>query len=217
MTLSCFKLSGQNLELFSGYISNTFYDTHDVGRHYQSSYKKGSGYNVGLGIDNIMLDKLKCRFTLQFDNYNGGLNVSNGGLGGAYRTDALVSKSLLSVGLFPLNFDIKQKLHLGLGVLFSKLINESVNGTTYTLLMGQEKENSIEDIYDNYSSSMTFGVQGRIACDIKLTPEILLTPQYIFHYGLTEEFAYFPTETKSLRHLFCLGLKKSIHLKVKKQ
>jgi hypothetical protein len=208
MTLFSIQVFSQSAELFAGSTYNVFYDTKDYGGHFQSNYDNGMGFSGGIALDSIMLDKLKCRFTLQFDQYKGAFAASNGGQAGGYSTDAHVSKSMVSLGIFPLTFDIRKRIHLGFGVLVSKTINESIKGTTYSWLLNKESTIFIQDTYDRYSASVTVGFQGRVAYDIPLTSVIFLTPQYIFHYGLTKEFDYFPTETRSKRHYFCIGLNK---------
>ncbi|HYX09502.1 MAG TPA: hypothetical protein VE912_22420, partial [Bacteroidales bacterium] len=64
--------------------------------------------------------------------------------------------------------------------------------------------------YKKFSSSTYFGFQGRIAYDFKFSESFWISPQYLYYFGLSNEFVDFPENTKSMRHYICIGIKKKI-------
>ena len=110
LLINIYNLRSQNIEVFGGINYNKFHDYKNNQGHYSSTYKADKGFAVGIGVDSIVIDGFRLRFTLQFDKYRGKLEVSDGGLGGNYSTDAKIDKSVISLGFFPLNLKIKKKL-----------------------------------------------------------------------------------------------------------
>lgn len=104
------------IEIYGGNSINAFHDYMSDEGHFQSYYDAGlSGYSAGIAIDNVQVDWLKMRFIFQFDKYDGKLVVTDGGLGGSYTTNASINKSVLSLGMFPINLKILSKLDFNLG------------------------------------------------------------------------------------------------------
>jgi hypothetical protein len=204
-------LFSQKIELYGGANKNLFYDFNNDYPHYSSNYKSKYGFTAGFGIDSVKIDWLTCRFNLQLDKYSGKLDVSEGGLGGGSTTVANIDKTVISLGVFPINIRIIKRLDINLGLIITELIHESFNGTCSGWLMNQpDWSYQLQDKYRKYSSSNYFGIQGRIAYNIKMTESMWLTPQYLYYLGLTNEFVKFPEDTRSMRHYFCIGIKKKI-------
>ena len=203
------NLFSQKIEIFGGLNKNIFHDYNKDEGHFNSTYNSDNGYAVGIGLDSIKIDWMTLRFTLQFEKYKGKLDVSDGGLGGGYNTIANIDKSMISLGVFPVNFRLFKRLKINFGFVISRLIDESYNGITSGWLLGQPSWNyNLKDKYSRYCSNTSFGFQGRIAYDFKLSNSIWISPQYLYYFGVTNEFVEFPEETKSMRHYFCIGLKK---------
>jgi hypothetical protein len=209
MLLNISNLFGQKLEMFGGANNNMFHNYHNNEGHFMSSYNSDFGFTAGFGLDSIRIDWLTFRFTLQFDKYAGKLEASDGGLGSGFTTIAKVDKSVISLGIFPINFRILKRIDLNFGLIISRLIDESFNGTSSGWIMNQPNWSyNLQDKYNQYSSATYFGFQGRIAYDFKLSKLIWISPQYIYYFGLSNEFVEFPEDTKSMRHYFCIGIKK---------
>ena len=204
-----------SIELYGGYYKNYFYDNLDIGRRYQSDYTPGNnGYSLGIGIDRIKIERLRLRFTLQYDKYDGAIKVSDGGLGGGYTTKANIDKSLLTFGIFPVNFKILKALDINAGFELSSLIQESFEGTMSGYLLGQGAwSEDIKDKYDTFNNNFYVGLKGRLAYGINIGKDLFLTPQYQFYFGLSNEFIQFPKDTKSMRHYFGVGIEKIINSK----
>jgi hypothetical protein len=208
---SCLTLFGQKIELFGGQNKNTFFNSAQTSGHFNSSYNSGSGFFAGIGVDSVKVDWMTMRFTLQLEKYGGKLEASDGGLGGGNSTHASIDKSIITLGLFPLNFRILKKIDLNLGLEISRLLDESFNGTIGGWMMGQPNwSENLQDKYSRFSSLSYFGIRGKISYDFLLTHSIIISPQFSYYYGLSGEFDEFPTETKSMRYSFGLGLKKEI-------
>ena len=205
------NLFGRNIELFGGLNKNIFHDYDESGPYFNSSYYPDYGFSIGIGFDSIKIDWLTCRFTLQYDKYKGGLNANRGGLGGGYTTIADINKSVISVGVFPINFLVFKRLNLNFGILISILTNELNNGSITGWQMNQPNYNYIlQEKYNQYNSLTYFGLQGRVGYDFYFSKSIVISPQYLYYFGLSNEFIQFPENTKSMKHYFCLGIKKNI-------
>ncbi|MEX1192499.1 MAG: hypothetical protein WEA99_11040 [Brumimicrobium sp.] len=201
----------QNIEIIGGFNNNNFYDFQQNEGHFSSSYESDYGYTFRIGIENIKVDWMTLRFTLSFDNYVGKLTASEGGLGGGYTTNAKVDKSIISLGVFPINFKIIDRINLNFGFELSRLISESYSGTNSGWLMGQSNWSyNLNDKYERYSSKTYFGLRGRVAYDFNISDKLAISPQYSYYFGFSNEFDEFPKVTKSMRHYFCIGLQRKI-------
>ena len=210
--LNSLTVFSQNIELFGGLNKNSFFDYRQDEGHFVSSYNSELGYSFGIGIDNIKLDRLALRFTLNYDNYGGKIEAIDGGLGSGFRTIAEIDKSILSLGIFPVNFRFFDRIDLNFGFEISGLINEKYIGTTSGWSMGQPGWSyDLNDKYDRFSSKIYFGLRGRIAYDFNLSDNLAISPQYSYYFGLSDEFVEFPEKTKSMRHYLSIGLQRKIN------
>jgi len=133
------------------------------------------------------------------------------GLACGYQTIANVNKSILPLGVFPVNIRILKRIDLNFGLVISRLIRESFSETTSGWKLTQPAWNSnLQDKYNRYSSLTYWGLQDKVAYNFKLTKSVYISPQYLYYFGLTKEFVEFPDFTLSMRHYLCLGIKKKI-------
>ncbi len=209
--LNSLTVFSQNIELFGGLNRNSFFDYRQVG-HFVSSYNSELGYSFGVGVDNIKLNQWALRFTLNYDKYGGKVTASDGGLGSTFRTIAEIDKSIVSLGVFPVNFKLFDRIDLNFGFEISGLINEKVKGSYSTWSKGQPyRELDLNDKYERFSSMLYFGLRGRIAYDFNLSDNLAISPQYSYYFGLSNEFVGFPEKTKSMRHYLGIGLQRKIN------
>ena len=209
--LGSLSVFSQSMELMGGINQNNFFDFHENKGHFNSSYNSDFGYTMRFGFETIKVDGLTLRFTLGFDKYAGGLTASDGGLGGGYTTIALIEKSVISLGVFPFNVKIKNRIDLNFGFEFSGLIHEKFSGTSSGWEIGEpEWSYDLSDRYDGYSSKTNIGLRGRIAYDFNISEILTISPQYSYYFGLWNEFEEFPDVTKSMRHYLCVGLQREI-------
>lgn len=206
------NLHAQDIQGYVGGNHNRFYDLVGDRGHYMSSYNPAYGYSIGARIDNIQFNSLKLGFSLQFDQYIGDLRVSDGGLGGGHTTDMSINKSIISLGIFPLNIRIVKVIDVNFGLVASALINESFKGQYSGWISGGYPwSNDLDDTNGNYSKKIYAGLQGRIAYNIKLSSKISIVPQYLYCLGLTNELKYYTGDTKSRRHHLMIGITKKLN------
>jgi hypothetical protein len=197
----------QNIEIIGGLNQNNFFNFKQNEGHFSSSYKSDYGYAIRVGLEDIKVDWLTLRFTLSYDKYGGELKASISKLSGEYTTNARIDKSVISLGVFPVNFKIMDRIDLNFGFELSRLINENYSGTSSGWRMGTPYWSyDLIDKYDRYNSKTYFGVRGRIAYDFNISDKLAISPQYSYYFGLSKEFDEFPETTKSMRHYFCIGL-----------
>lgn len=202
---------GQNIELFGGPNKNIFHDNLENDGHYSSSYNSAFGYSAGIGINDIKIDWLSLRFTLCYDRYGGKIDVSDGGLGGGTTIKADIDKSLVSLGLFPINFTVLKKIDLNLGFEVSRLIGETFSGELSGWQTGKLGWSyDLNDKYDRISELTNYGIRARIAYNFTISESIVIVPQYSFYYGLGYEFNESLATTKSMRHYLSIGIEKKI-------
>ena len=207
----CFS---QDIELIGGVNKNNFYDFRRNEGHYNSSYISDFGYTFRIGVENVKLkkiDNLNLRFTLSYDKYGGGIKVSDGGNGGGYSTTANINKSIISLGIFPLNFKVKNKIDLNFGIEFSRLMIDGFEGEyNYWLMNWGSSYDNLNEKYNRFNARNYFGIRGRIAYDFNITENLILSPQYSYYLGLGSEFEEFPRTTSSIRQYLSLGIQMKI-------
>ena len=215
LILTHVSLYSQNFAVFAGPNRTIFYDYISPGGnsgHYQSNYTPEFGYTVGINTRPWKVFSLPILFSLQFDHYSGKIEASDGAIASGYTVSAAVEKSVLSLGIYLLNFRVKNRLDLNFGVDFSGLVQEQYEGIYYTwTLPGPTSQTTdLQNEYDKFSETMYAGFRARIAYDVPLGKSVVLSPQFNYRLGLTPEFRAFPTKTKSMQFYLCLGIKKKL-------
>ena len=202
----------QSVEVIGGATLNHYLNwIPDDGGHVSSNTNIGWGYNFRMAYENLNTEPLKWRFVLSIDNYRGNINYRNGGIGGSSTVDASINKTLISVGFFPVNIQVKKRFDINLGVEFSGLIQESVSGKEIGWSINNPSwEKDLSSISTTYSSSMYVGLRARLAYDFKLSETLFISPQYSFYLGLSDEFESELGSFKSMRHYFSIGVQKQL-------
>ena len=211
ITLKSIGSFGQEILVYGGLNYNSFYDHQDKTPHFNSSYKPDLGFSAGIGLDSIRLDWITFSFTLQLEKYGGEVKASASGLGGGNSIDLITDKWVISLGVFPLNFQLFKTIDISFGLELSRLLHESNDGTIsgWTIEPSNWSSN-VEDYYSEYNRKSYIGLKGRIAYDFKLSKSIMISPQYSYYFGLSNEFLELPKEAKSMRHYLCISIKKKI-------
>lgn len=210
--LSSLTLFAQNIEIIGGVNKNSFFDYEQKPGHFNSAYNSDYGYAFRIGIENVKVDWMTLRFTLGYEKYGGTFEASDGGLGGRYTTKASIDKSIISLGVFPINFTIFDRIDFNFGFELAGLLNENISGSSSGWLMGESDWTyDLSEIHDRYNAKTNFGLRGRIAYDINLSDKLSISPQYSYYLGLSNEFDAFPKETRSMRHYFGIGLQRQLN------
>jgi hypothetical protein len=200
--------AAQNFEFYGGPVKNILHDYNKDDNHFNSSYNPDLGYAFGVALDSVRLDTLFFRFSLQFEHYSGYVKASDGGLGGRSTVNLNFNKSLISLGIFPLNFRIIQRIDLNIGFELSVMVQESFSGTMSGWSMNNPSWSyDLKERYSQYNNRVYFGFKGRLAYDFKVSESIWLSPVYMYYFGMSREFDEFPKDARSMRHYFCVSLK----------
>ena len=203
-------LFSQKLELIAGMNKNIFFDYQKNEGHFNSAYDSQLGYSVHIATEDVKIDFVKWRFTLGYEKYGGEINARDGGLGGGYTTKAEIDKSVISVGVYPLNFKIIRSIDINVGFEVAALISENVIGTHSGWQMGTNGYSyNLNDKYKRFSAKTYFGLRGRVAYDFHISDKMAISPQYSYYFGLSKEFSEFPEFTVSMRHFFGIGIQRS--------
>jgi hypothetical protein len=198
---------GQTVEFSGGANRNKFFDLERQDGHFITEYNPDFGYSFGISISDFKIDTLRMRISLLIDNYKGNFYTTNGGLGGAYETEAEVNKTTMGIGLYPLNISIRNNFHISLGGEFSLKLFDQTSGHKSSWRMGAPSTYmKIENDSVKINKNLFFGISGRISYDIRIKENWYIGPQYKFYFGLTDEFENTEAEIKSMRHNFLIGI-----------
>lgn len=203
------SLPGQNLFFFAGLNGTVLHDYNYAQGHYNSSYQSGLGYSLGVGVDSIDWFWWNIPFALKFERYGAQLLAGDGGLGGGYWVDARVDKSMLTLGIYPLNFRINPNFKLSIGTEMSYLLAEQLQGKYGSWILGQTPlENTLVEKYPRYSRKTYLGLGANLRYDWSISPSLVVVPYWTYYFGLSNEFREFPNITKAMRLTLGLALRK---------
>lgn len=207
-------LSAQNVE-FSGLLNrNTYFDyTRDEG-HFRSTYKTNNGFAFSFSAEDTIIKSLFLRLTLTLENYNGSIDVHDGGLGSSSGTEADVKKTVLGINIYPLNFKIGKMAWINIGPSINYLLHIKMNGQ-HSFWRGTSTGIQSETIdlktngYD-YTTRFNYGLNVRIAPEININKRWALLPQYLVHFGISREFRNVEANIISVRQYLGLGIIKRL-------
>lgn len=203
------SVSAQNIEVTGGALHNNFFDTEGTYAYRSFSEKSHIGYAFSIGIDNINIDWLPLRFTLGYENYGGSIEASEDGHMYSKSIDFDIKKSVLSLGIYFINFNFFGHLDLNAGVQLNRVLSESVDGSGELWVYSDILEPTITEIgYKGKKSN--YGLRGRIAYDFDINDRFAISPQYDFYYGLSYESSDFPSSVKSYKQYLSLGLQMKV-------
>jgi hypothetical protein len=206
LVLNTFTCIAQHFGYSGGYCLNHFYDLNERSPHSSSEYKSGSGYRFSISLDDIYLDTLLNRFSLNYSKCHGSFSVTEGGQGGSTTIKGDVDQYFLGFTFLPFNLKVSKKLRISLGGEFNYLVKSDIDGSrsSWNFATGHyysDLKNDSTDIFRKFN----FGIIGRIGYDIKLTKQWYLIPEYNLYLGVAGEFNYQGPSVCSLRHYFMLG------------
>jgi hypothetical protein len=208
------SIQAQRHEFTIGLNRTHFYDFRKTARTFGAEDQFWG--SIGWSIDNLSTSKLPYRLTLKLERYQGDVYIFNGGLGGGVTLDASVAKHLIALGLYPLNFSIKQVLDFNVGAEFNALILEKAKGY-YGYYQGGSPpisySTSLEDGKKRLSKNFGVGLNARIAYNIRIKKGWTLVPQYQIYAGVSDEFKDISSDTRTIRHYLAIGLARKFSIK----
>lgn len=187
---------------------NHFFDLQkEDSPHTATEYENGSGYRFNIILDNIYLDTLLFRFSLNFTKYDGSFKARDGGLGGSGTIKADVDKCVLGLTIFPINIKVFKELRINIGGEFSYLINSEITGSksSWNMASGGNYSDLASDSVD-IINEFNFGILHRIGYNFKVYKQWYLVPEYNFYLGLTREFDDIGPNVYAFRHYFMVGV-----------
>jgi hypothetical protein len=204
------SLLAQKIEFSGGVNHNMFTNgltyTDDI--YTNSSYSSGNGFGVYVALDSLRYEFMVYRFTLGFEQYRGGFDVSTGTKAGSTHHVGDVVKSKIMLGVYPGNFRFNN-WDLNLGVEFGFLVDERVTGTSttwsYTLPEEQVSELGNEG---NLSSNFSLDLKMRLAYDFYFGHDLAVSPILSINYGFNEFNDLL--QEQSLRLFFGVGVEKTL-------
>jgi len=200
------SLSAQKIELIQGIHVNKFIGTYN-NPSYQNSFTPHSGYNIRFAYESPKTKKMSWRLAIGYQKYSSDFRTGDGGHGGGFYVQAKIDKSVVSFIIYPLNLTFWDKLNINLGFAFSTTISNSYDGVrTHWTLTEPSTTDDLHDLYETYNSFGHFGLTGRLAYDFKLSSKMTLSPQYAYYYGISSEFQQFPSDARTMRHYYCVGI-----------
>lgn len=210
LLFSSLQSVGQRLEVFGGYFPNDYFERQPDEGHYFSEYSDGDGFSIGCSIDSLIYDSLRFRFSISFEQYTGGITEYDGGLGGGYGLKAKSTKSTIGFRFYLINVNIVKELCFNFGGAFNFLIGDDTEGI--------KEVYNINGFYATYDLSdgsinapVTFGFIGRVAYNLKVMNSWFVIPQYTVYLGMSPEFRYVTSRTRSFRQYFELGIGRRLH------
>jgi hypothetical protein len=167
------------------------------------------GFNdVRLGLKE--LEGVNFRFTCGVDRSTGVFFYRSGGLGGGSITNAKTQKTVITIGVYPFNFKFFKHLELNIGVKYLRTFSSNASGSSSDFGLAGNDVRDIGDVEGGVFSKNQIGATGRVACQIKLTDNLSLTPQYSYYISLSKEFRRYISTTSIQNHFLGIGIQKGI-------
>lgn len=195
---------------FSGGMQlNSFYAFHASDGPTPDQFQSGWGYAFEVGVDNLVFgDFFPLMFTLSLEEYGGNIEVKGGGLGSGYTDRVKTSKTTLNLGLYPVNFSIKKRLKVALGVDLAALLGSS--STTNNSSWHGNSPTNFEAINDqDLHYPLYLGLNARVHWPIEIAEGWFLAPTYRFRWGVSREFTGLHDDLGTKRHYFQVTLSRA--------
>ena len=211
LMITCSQVFAQRLGYFGGVNRNSFYDfkNDDKFAYYNAEYTPGTGFDLGFSIENFQIDSIPMRFTVSISNYKGTVSVEDGYLSGGSTSDFTSNKYIGNAGIYPVNIELEKNFRFNLGAQVSYLIAQSIVGDHLVYRANEALEKiKMDSDFLNTRRNVYFGISARLAYDIELANDWIISPQYNLYFGLTNEFKNIESKTNSIRHHFGIALTK---------
>lgn len=203
-----FSISAQNIEVTTGALYNKFFDSEQDYAWKTFSDQPAFGYSFNVGYEQ-KFEWLPLRFTLGYENYGGEIKASEYGHMYSKYADFEIRKSMLTLGIYFINFTFLDHLNLNIGAQVNRFLYESVEGSGEMTAVFEFDEPTVKELKFK-SKKSNYGLRGRIAYDIELNDRLAISPQYDFYYGLSNESGDYPSTVQAYRHYLSVGLQMKV-------
>lgn len=141
------------------------------------------GAEAGFQLKNYSFDA-----GISIVNYKGAFNMSSGGASYSSSKSVAYDNTKLIINFYPIKFEFKNHLEIGLGINYSRRIIANASGIGKSRQgIGLIQEYHQNPIPKDYGEKNDFGVLLKLAYTIKIK-EFMLVPQLSTNYFLMEEF-----------------------------
>ena len=182
------KLHPQAIGFFGSGILNTNYHFKEYHRENLFYFPAKLGVSGGLGFEFFKIAGLPVRITCSFENLKGGIICRDYGLGGGSDFSAIYNKQSLGFGIQLLNVITKDNVKISIGGTYNLLINEKLNGYSYSWAMSTSSTTKTYNENDIKLSKNDFGLIETIGYEKNISKDFYITPQLSLYFGLNKEF-----------------------------
>lgn len=206
--LTSVLLFSQTLEITTSFGQNTFYKIKEPPNFESYTYSSGNAFSANLRLK-LTSENFPTGELLVFcavEQYQGGFNYQLIGNGISSSVIGHTEKTMLSLGLYPLNFKILKRVDAHVGVQMALLLNENNKGqridrnsfTTPTVFYSSLKNENI-----NVRNGPALNI--KLSYPVKINENLSILPEYMGVIGLISELKRlgFP---RSMRNYLGVGL-----------
>ena len=203
-------LYGQSIEFGAGIskpmisVDDDFrsfnYAASDVGYNFFASFN-----DVNFGTEDI--DVLKFRFTLGINTSSVEAFQRTGGQAGGTFTNVTTEKTVLTLGVYPLEFQLFKYIDVNIGFKYLRGISRHAIGSSSNF---GAAGNAVTEFDGDIISQNQFGPTVRIAYKIKISEQMYLIPQYHYYIALSKEFNYAVMTRFVQNHFIAIGVEQKI-------
>jgi hypothetical protein len=196
----------QRFDFFSGINYNKLkleskpdYSYENIDLHGEWGYQIGCGFEKDFQMETFILP---IRASVTFQNYKASINYSFGGHGGGNYAMGKIDKSMLGLSIYPLGVRIKKVVNINAGIQYAHIVDDKTSGIYNSWNINTP--NGIDYNLKNYSTKDNWGLLLRLSFNVKLFPNLIISPQYEFNYGLKSE-VNINRNFSSVRHNLGIG------------
>jgi len=195
------------LEITCSFGHNTLYNIED---NQSSNYTSGSAVcaEISVGFDVASLPGGKFIIFSGIENYKGSFSHSHNGKWQGNGTYGKMEKTNLSLGFFPLNFKILNKVELNIGFQYSVLLDGEAEGeqkSWYSYNLWPDTTTSFDGA--DFIEKEFIGLKLRAKYPIKLSPTTVVSPTITSLIGITSEIKN-AGKPQSIRNYLGVGVSK---------
>ncbi len=188
---------------------NRFVSLDENSRQFNNTYTPAFGNSLEINFQSIPYQQYTFGFALCVDRYGGSIQASSGGLGGTTTTELKTIKTIVSLALYPLDFQWGTHWHFQLGGLLSREVLSEITGIQSVTNIGTgvlRNTLSTNLVNPNYK----IGAITSIAYFWEFKKNWRLVPKYSLYGSFTNDFEGIQPNTRAVRHLLSIGISKRL-------
>jgi hypothetical protein len=209
-------VSGQIIDLSAGISYENYLKVQDNRDVYSTDFNHDIGYNLSVTGTLFKIYNYPILSSVRFDHYHVDLYTGsdNNALGGYSYTQADVSRDIIGMAVYPLNFNFRKILHINFGPEGSVRLHSKTDGKRVSQMMGQKGhtyhiENDSMKINLDYFAGITMNV----GYFFPLSDKYDLSTRLRVYYGLTDEFKNLQSQLRMVRFSLEMGVARKQHKK----